>query len=172
MRLNGEILASFLAPEISEHSLPVGPFADLMAAILATGKSFRFCARGYSMLPCIHNGDVLTIAPLLSRACLGDIVACRKPAYGRLVVHRLVGISASRYLVRGDNTPQTDGWIESSGLLGKLIRIEHNGQERRLGLGIERYLIALFSRLGWLPGLLAAGQWIYAQVIKVFQRGS
>ena len=36
-----------------------------MQAVLETGAQFRFRARGMSMMPFIHDQDVVTVAPLL-----------------------------------------------------------------------------------------------------------
>ncbi|MHB9033802.1 MAG: S24/S26 family peptidase [Anaerolineae bacterium] len=141
---------AYLIPEAAEHRLPVLSFAELMAAVLSKGKPFRFQARGYSMYPFIRSGDILTISPLDRRVRLGQVVACLQPGDRHLVVHRIVRLDGTRYLVRGDYTPMPDGLVTVLNLIGRVTRIEHGGRKHHFGLGWERILIAHFSRIGLL----------------------
>jgi ribosomal protein S18 acetylase RimI-like enzyme len=49
-------------------------------------------------------------------------------------------------LVSGDNSPETDGIIKLEDMIGIITRIERNGRDVHLGLGVERTLIAILSR--------------------------
>jgi len=107
------------------------------------------------MSPFIRDGDVVTVSPCPRDTMgLGDVVAFVQPCSGRLAVHRVVGRGRDSWRIRGDNTPEADGWIGHDDILGRVTRVERAGKRVRLGLGPERVLIALFSRRGWLqPGL-------------------
>lgn len=123
---------------------------ELMAAVLAKGRVFRFRARGWSMTPFIRDGDVICVAPFMEKPpAVGEIVAYTQPASEKLVVHRLVRRCGNAWLILGDNSTGAIGeWVPEASLLGRVIRIERDGKKVRLGLGPERYWIALFSRTG------------------------
>ena len=149
------------------QSLPGAAFAELMAAVLDKNTPFRFTAPGFSMSPFIRDGDVITIAP--GRLRYGDVVAFVNPCHGKLTVHRIVHVSRTGYLIKGDDTPDSDGRVPRSSIIGRVIRVEHRGRRVRLGLGIERIVIAFLSRRGWLTPLVCtawrfikpvAGRWV------------
>ena len=132
------------------------------------------------MSPFIRDGDVITIAPVQppdpnphvpapslsagnvsdARNCeVGRVVAFVSAPGRRLVVHRIVGRRESGFLIQGDNLsgPVVDT-IRSDRILGRVVRIERGRKRVWLGLGPERYAIAVLSRAGMLlPILLPAG---------------
>jgi hypothetical protein len=144
---------------------------DLMRAVLARGRLFRFRARGWSMTPFIRDGDVITIAPVrppgphaaahhslfaadatAARSCdIGRVVAFTSALSRRLVVHRIIGRHGSGFLIQGDNLsgPVTDT-ICPGDIVGRVVRIERGRRRVWLGLGPERYVIAALSRAGLL----------------------
>lgn len=128
----------------------------LMKAVLSREVAFRFRAKGWSMSPFIKDGDWITVAPLSREPLsIGKVAAFIHPTSGRLIVHRLVGRQGSAYLIRGDNVVmQTDGLVSESEILGCVTRVERGGKRVYLGLGIERYLIAWISKIGFLTRLL------------------
>ena len=151
-----------------------GPaLVDLMRAVLARGRSFRFRARGWSMSPFIRDGDVVTVAPLQppdrsphaptpsspsagnvteARNCdVGQVVAFVSALGRRLLVHRIIGRHESGFLIQGDNLsgPVADT-VRPDDILGRVVRIERGRKRVWLGLGPERYAIAVLSRAGLL----------------------
>lgn len=121
--------------------------STLLYAIFSRGKSFRFKARGFSMSPCIKDGDVLTVSPAANRpVTFGDIVVYRHPQTRRTIIHRVVGKKKSFCRVRGDNSYVADGLIPDKNILGSVAKIERKGRLSAFGLGPERFLIALLSR--------------------------
>jgi hypothetical protein len=135
------------------RELPGALLADLISDVIARGMPFRFHASGSSMLPFIHDGDMITIIALPLRGPgLGDVVAFRQPASKQLLVHRLVGHSGNGFLFKGDfySRGQLDGPISIENLLGIVAGVERDGRPIRLGLGPERRAIALVSRSGLL----------------------
>lgn len=127
------------------HLLSGTALAVLMQAVLETGAHFRFQAKGLSMLPFIHDGDTLTVAPLQGRAGVGDVIAFLHPASQKPILHRVVERDAHGYWTQGDNSAASDGWIPATAVLGVVIRVERQGRRVRLGLGPERRLIAWLS---------------------------
>ena len=136
---------------VKAQDLPLSGQAllELMKAVLARGRAFRFCARGWSMTPFIQDGDVITVSPLLSTLPrLGEVVAFVRPEDERLVVHRIIARRDAAVFIQGDNGPGLpDGFISRKALLGRITRIERRGRPVWLGLGPERVAIAWLSRL-------------------------
>jgi len=116
------------------------------------------------MSPFIKDGDVITIAPVLSsadmssaRPCgIGHVVAFAGPGSERLVVHRIIGRRGASFMVQGDNTHgSATETVGGSDILGRVVRIERGRKRVWLGLGPERYPIAILSRAGLLLPVLA-----------------
>ena len=129
--------------------------AELTHAVLDKGSLFRFCARGGSMTPFIRDGDTLTIAPLANRPPrLGEVVAfsCLTEEGMELVVHRVVGRRRRGFVVQGDGNGCMPEIVSSENILGRLVKVERDGRQVRLGLGPERRLIAWLglARLLWI----------------------
>jgi hypothetical protein len=136
-----------------EMALSGSALLELMQGVLAKGMPFRFQARGWSMTPFIRDGDVILIAPLLNtKPRLGDVLAVRHPKTDKLIVHRVIGKNDQAWLIQGDNlSGEGDGWVPMEKIMGRVTRVERNGKKVWLGLGPERYGIALFSRIGLFP---------------------
>jgi hypothetical protein len=129
---------------------------DLMRQFLSRGMPFRFRARGWSMTPFIQDGDAISVAPFRqNRPGLGEVAVYVQPQTGHLVVHRVIGKRGRACLIQGDNVASgPDGLVLPESLLGRVTKVERNGRLVWLGLGPERYLIALFSRKGLLMPIL------------------
>lgn len=118
------------------------------------------------MFPFIKDGDVITIAPLRPgaepcvRTCgIGHVVAFINPMNQRLVVHRIIGRHKSGFLIMGDNTQRPVAeMVERDGILGRVVRIERGQHRVWLGLGPERYAIAVLSRAGMLLPVIARAE--------------
>ena len=149
-------------------ALPNRGFAELMTAVLEKGKPFRFQAAGASMSPFIRGGDVITLAPVHDCIHFGEVLAFRQPENERLAVHRVVGRGRKGFLLKGDNGCHCDGWVTREKIIGRVTRVEHRGREVRIGLGLERTLIAALSRLGLLRPLVLPLRWLLRPVYKRF----
>ncbi|HLD47920.1 MAG TPA: hypothetical protein VJA64_08850 [Desulfobaccales bacterium] len=137
------------------HALSGKALEEFLRAVLAKGASFRFEARGLSMHPFIKDQEVITISPVQrSRLYCGDVVAFCHPETGRLTVHRIVKKNAQDFLLRGDNCPEADGLIPAASLLGRVTEVRGKNRIRRLGLGPERFFLALLSRYALLQPIL------------------
>lgn len=112
-------------------SLSAPVIMALIESVLEKKVSFRFQARGYSMVPAIRNNDLITVSPLgdlLPRR--GDVLAFRHPDRPQMLVHRVLGMKEKKYFIRGDNCPATDGWIPLKNILGEIMRVERSGIAR------------------------------------------
>jgi len=141
-------------PELKKSGMALSGKAliELMLAVHAKGKPFRFSAGGHSMAPFIRDGDVIVVSPLASRTPgPGDVVAFIHPETRLLCIHRVLSINGERFLIQGDNTPEKpDGMIPRKAIIGRITRVERGGRRVRLGLGPERRLLALLSHRGLL----------------------
>jgi len=110
------------------------------------------------MHPFIRNGDILTVSPPPARGlAIGDVAAVVQPESGKLVIHRVTGLTSASVIVRGDNAPAPEESMPRSHVVGRVIRIERNGRRVSFGLGPERALIpglAGLKRKPWLRPLL------------------
>src|SRR5262245_39879461 len=101
-------------------------FRRLSHELLRSGHAIRFRASGPSMAPAIQDGDLLTIDP---GPCIrrGDVVlfdAGRGPT-----AHRVVGVAEPHELrVRGDAPGSDTEVVELQEVLGRVVRVERNGQ--------------------------------------------
>ncbi len=139
--------SAYVVRTAEEISLPAPALVELMKAVLARGVSFRFRARGFSMTPFVRDGDVITVSPLSKRPIgTGEIVAYTHEKTGKLVVHRVIRKRGGAYLVRGDNARAFDELVPKRRLLGCVTAVERKGRKIRLGLGPERFLIALLNQ--------------------------
>jgi signal peptidase I len=128
----------------------------LMQDVLAKGAAFQFRAKGWSMTPFVKDGDVITIAPITKeKPAVGKVVAFIKPSFNHLVVHRVIGKQGEAFLIQGDNTAgQPDGLVLPGDILGCVTQVMRDGRQVFLGQGLERYLVAILSRNGWLSSIL------------------
>jgi hypothetical protein len=112
------------------------------------------------MSPFIRDGDVITIAPVqpsdrVWAGSIGQVVAFISPVNQRLVVHRIIGRHESRFLIQGDYlSGLVADMVRPGDILGRVVRIERARKRVWLGLGPERYAIAILSRAGLLLPIL------------------
>jgi hypothetical protein len=87
---------------------------------------------GESMLPALWPGDIVEIAPCsITQVKRGEIVFALRD--GRLFLHRLISVSASGFLLRGDAMPCADPMFPPEALLGRLVRrIDERRMDERL----------------------------------------
>lgn len=104
---------------------------ELLAdGIMRKGGSFNFKARGFSMYPFIHDGDILTISPVSTNEIKSGDIILYKSFDNRIVVHRVIGktkINNHEILkVRGDALMGAPEYILTSQVIGKAIKQRRN----------------------------------------------
>jgi len=150
-----------------EHLLSGPALLGLAQSVFAKGMPFRFKTKGFSMSPFIKDGDTITIAPVSDGLPgPGDVAAFIAPENGRLVVHRVVGKGKRGFLLRGDNAIETDGRVPEENILGRVVRVERNRRETRIGFGPERRLIAFLSRRNLLRPCLSPAWRILGPILR------
>lgn len=157
-------------PPITEDSglsLSGAALTDLLEAVVSRGSFLTLQAKGSSMSPFIKDGDMVTLSPMngaLPR--MGDVVAYIHPAIKRVFIHRVVRKKGDSYIMKGDNSLEVDGPVLAAKILGLVTRVDRDGKRITLGLGPERFVIALLaSRNLFLPLFRPA-----RRVINLFAR--
>jgi hypothetical protein len=102
-----------------EQRMQSATFGQLVAELVANGNSFRFCARGRSMLPTIQDGDILHVEPVTKSPRIGDIVLFYKR--GKFKAHRIIGGAGSEFITRGDAGMESDGIVRSGEIIGNVV---------------------------------------------------
>src|SRR5215470_16363314 len=98
------------------HSAAFGEVAD---CLLASGVTFRFQARGRSMLPFIQDGEILRVKAVDPKEIrVGDIVLYRD--YSGFKAHRVIRRRNNVFMTRGDAGLETDAAIRGEQILGKI----------------------------------------------------
>lgn len=145
---------------------------ELSEAVLSRKASFRFEARGWSMLPAIRDGDFITISPKPgSPLGIGEIVAFVSPCTGKMVVHRIIGHRGEGYLIKGDRLFDPDGCILKEKVLGCVTKLERKGRELRLASGWKRNVLVFLSKTNVFYWLFEIWQRIPLPVRRFFYRG-
>ena len=120
-------IPNLIMSQHEEKRLSSQAVIDLLNAVLNKEADFRFKASGVSMYPTIRNGDIITISSLKGlKLKPGDIVAFRHPTGEKLAVHRIISIGSDSCLIRGDNSPDPDGLVRESDILGLVTKVERN----------------------------------------------
>jgi len=118
-------------PESAELSLSGENLLKLMKDVHLKGGSLRFTAKGYSMTPSIRHNDVIIVSPVPDRNLKkGDVVLFRKDEKSQIVVHRIIYEKDNAYLMRGDNSDESDGWITGKMIYGVITGVERNGKKK------------------------------------------
>ena len=76
---------------------------------------------GDSMLPALHDGQLVFIDTLTRDFAVGDVVLVQHPSHKAPVIHRIVWIGTTTVRTRGDNNDATDAPITRSAILGRAI---------------------------------------------------
>ena len=140
-----------MKPDKVEKAFSNAELNELIRATLSKRASFRMKATGFSMSPFIQNEDILTISPLTHSLSSGEVVAFDIPKRNKLIVHRIVEIRNSSFVIKGDNVESIDGVIPGECILGIITKVERGDRRIYFGLGLERVIIAFLSKKGALP---------------------
>ena len=104
---------------------------SLALEVLRRFGELRLRVTGGSMLPSLWPGDVLVIRSAQASACsCGDLVLFRREE--RFFVHRVLDVSSTGVLTRGDSLPAPDPLVTTDELLGRVISVSRNGTEQPL----------------------------------------
>jgi len=143
---------------------------ELLSTLVDKGLSCKFQAKGHSMSPFIKDGDAITVSPKVGCSPrFGDVVAFIHPRTEKLFIHRVVWKRRDAYIVKGENTLESDGLIKKENILGVVTEVERKGKKVFLGLGPERFLIALLTRKNLLLPVLLPVWRIFRPAVRIFR---
>jgi hypothetical protein len=121
---------------MSERMISNTDLDALARQVLQAGCTLRFVVSGTSMHPFLQDGDVVELAPLGDHPLGWSEVALARAPGGMLVLHRVYRLRRSKgvcqLLLRGDNRPDSDGWISPSDVLGRVQRAWRSSQRLSL----------------------------------------
>lgn len=121
----------------------------------AAGITHRFIYRGQSMSPTFRPGYLLYVRPTARDICRGDVVVYPHPFQRSFVTHRVVAVTSTGLITRGDNNSHNDdAAIAPEQVIGRVEMVEENGRLKHV-VGGQWGL--LFARLGW--NVRQAGVW-------------
>jgi len=121
------------------------------------------------MSPFIKDGDVVTISPMSNASPgFGDVIAFIHPRTERLIIHRVVGKIGDAFLLKGESALEPDGLIKKENILGLVTKVERKGTRIFLGLGPERFLIALLTRTNLLLPVLRPVWRVFRPIARIF----
>jgi hypothetical protein len=128
-------------------TLSTSRWREILTALIAENRPFRFQARGDSMGPFILHGDTVTVAPFTRQPPrVGEVVAYVHPESGRFLLHRVIGRKRDGCLIQGDNLRYPDGLIPKERLWGRIIQVERDSHPAFWGRGLAGRIIALLQR--------------------------
>lgn len=163
-------MPSALSPQVTQYQLNSEELAALLRAAIGDGYTASLNAPGSSMMPFIHSGDKIFVSFVAEKSIrIGDILAFVLALDGRVIAHRVVKIADNRLLCKGDNVAlHDDGWITFEDVLGRVVRVEREGEPVRFGMGNEKKLIAYLSVKKWLVPLLNVLRRVKWGIIRLF----
>ena len=103
---------------------------DLLRDRLRAGTPVDIRAKGYSMWPSLRDGAVVRVEPCVGPLRPGDVVLFERD--GRLVLHRVLRVTRTRLLLKGDARRDPDGWVLREDVFGRLARRPVDGVMARL----------------------------------------
>jgi phage repressor protein C with HTH and peptisase S24 domain len=116
---------------MTENSVNSVRFIETLKDLLARGHVVRFQADGWSMHPTIRYGEMITVEPLgESPVRTGDVLLYRHARTA--IAHRLVRVTSTELVLRGDAADCCDAPISSDQLLGRVVAVERRGRTVRI----------------------------------------
>lgn len=120
--------------------------SELILEILERNHKLRFQALGNSMFPSIRSGDFITVKPVSAdEISLNDVIFFQNE--GKFFAHRLIEKREKQrsetFITKGDFQSQADRPIDQSQLLGKIIKVERNGNEVNFDSNFKKKLFRL-----------------------------
>ena len=151
---------SYFSGKVSTITVSCLEIIPLIFPALKKGQRVRITGNGNSMLPFIHNNDVVELEMIRTLPVKGDIVLvqCSEKKY---IIHRIAKIKKEKVFLRGDAQLVCEGPFTFENILGKVTKSFHNGQIRTHHQGmwhfagliwIHTYKIVRFTKFViWFP---------------------
>ena len=100
----------------------------IMDIWLESGERTKLRVEGHCVSPIIKDGNAVHLVHRCKEIRVGDVVLYGEP--GSYKLHRVVRLDKKRnmFLLKGDNSPEIDPPIRSSGILAKVVAVEDKGR--------------------------------------------
>ena len=130
-------------PFMTNRGADSAKFEALSRELLKSGMGVRFEARGASMSPCIRDGEIVHVTPVIVSKLRKDDIVLTKGHTG-FRVHRLVVADQDKdlFITRGDCGQQDDPPLRGDQILGVAV-----AKEVRIGKRIVRTRLKGFGRV-------------------------
>jgi Peptidase S24-like len=120
-------------------------FGEFASELIASGRGFRFQARGRSMIPTIEDGEILQVRPLEGRKLkIGDIVLVRRN--NEFKAHRIVHKERDHFITRGDAGHEMDDPVTGDQIVGLVLAKQSIQDGHVVRLSGFRSRMAFFAR--------------------------
>jgi len=139
--------------------IPAEELLPFLRERLAAGQTVRYLPfRGLSMLPLLRQGkDKIELSPLPETLRKYDLPVYQYPS-GKVVMHRVVGMEAGKYICLGDNTysyekiapEQMIGLVTAIKRGEKRIPVTSSGYRLYCRIWVAIYPIRKFLRPCWI----------------------
>ena len=104
--------------------------SETFESILARDGKLVYKTRGYSMLPMLRqNRDLVILRAPVSRLRKYDVALYRRGQ--SYVLHRVIGVEADHYRIRGDNTYNVE-IVPDSAVIGVLTGFTRDGKQHQV----------------------------------------
>lgn len=90
---------------------------------LESGKKVEFETHGFSMIPLLHDGGDKVILELNSDSLKVNDIALCKTDKGKYVLHRVIEITDKGYILKGDNSVNTELCLSDNDVVGVVCSI-------------------------------------------------
>lgn len=139
-----------MSEQTEPRTLSLEVLVPLLEEQLSLGREVRFTAYGTSMLPLLHNSDVILIPPP-ERLKKGDLPFYRRRS-GQYVLHRVIGINRNgSYVLCGDNQHEHETPIFHDQIIGVVRTFFRDGAAVSVeDPRVKRYVRRLPLRRLWL----------------------
>lgn len=88
--------------------------------------------KGNSMLPILRDGEIVVVKSF-SEYCVGDVVVIQRKNADH-IIHRIIEVKGLNnemlYLTKGDNINIIDRWFRKKDIIGKVIDLINNEEEK------------------------------------------
>lgn len=127
--------------------IPNALLVPLWKELIDNGHTVTLRVRGRSMRPLWHhNRDSVCLAAVSQPLRVGQVVLAEVDE-GRFVIHRIVSLSDTEVVLRGDGNPYTEERFAPEKVMGIITAFTLHWGQRRYTCSTEHWLWRLYSAL-------------------------
>lgn len=111
--------------------MPMDEILPIITAVISDGGLFRLYIKGTSMMPLLRQGKDSVMLGTPSELKENDIILYKRNN-GAYVLHRIIRIKKSGYLICGDNQFVIERGINSNNVIAKVVSFFRDDNEIKL----------------------------------------